>query len=118
MRISDWSSDVCSSDLKAGDPLVIADRPHPAPRRPRLRAQAGDRVIGGPACGKIDRFHPRGGREQVQVMIVQARAHRPPPRVTFGALATPLRSARPHPAPPAADAPPPAPRTPPTPGPP
>src|SRR3546814_17422319 len=112
MRISDWSSDVCSSDLKAGDPLVIADRPHPAPRRPRLRAQAGDRVIGGPACGKIDRFHPRGGREQVQVMIVQARAPRPPPRVLFGALATPTRSDPPNPALPRPDPPPPAPRTP------
>src|SRR3546814_3390612 len=32
MRISDWSSDVCSSDLP--DHLLTPDRPDPAPARP------------------------------------------------------------------------------------
>src|SRR3546814_17814068 len=44
MRISDWSSDVCSSDLGRGDP----------PRRSRGPAQAGP---GG--AGRTDRARPR-----------------------------------------------------------
>src|SRR3546814_19417471 len=36
MRISDWSSDVCSSDLKAADPIIM----HPDVRRMLLTMKA------------------------------------------------------------------------------
>src|SRR3546814_8954770 len=35
MRISDWSSDVCSSDLPSGL-AAAAERPHAVPHRPRF----------------------------------------------------------------------------------
>src|SRR3546814_3443577 len=38
MRISDWSSDVCSSDLDAGAEGRCADRALPDPRHPRWAA--------------------------------------------------------------------------------
>src|SRR3546814_11620999 len=42
MRISDWSSDVCSSDLKA----AVADRPEVAGRRPIAAADGVRRIVG------------------------------------------------------------------------
>src|SRR3546814_10387364 len=42
MRISDWSSDVCSSDLCTPPPSASQERPHEPPRpagRPRLAAR-------------------------------------------------------------------------------
>src|SRR3546814_6227579 len=50
MRISDWSSDVCSSDL--GGPLCAAPRPRPSTRSPSsppgVAVVAG---VGGPPVG-------------------------------------------------------------------
>src|SRR3546814_4944315 len=45
MRISDWSSDVCSSDLQRGEPDERQELPHPldeAPRARRAIAAVGD----------------------------------------------------------------------------
>src|SRR3546814_16999425 len=39
MRISDWSSDVCSSDLLDADGLVVADTLHPVPEPRDLSAR-------------------------------------------------------------------------------
>src|SRR3546814_6325359 len=40
MRISDWSSDVCSSDLLADEPFILLER-HPVARAPAMVAVAG-----------------------------------------------------------------------------
>src|SRR3546814_5773499 len=40
MRISDWSSDVCSSDLMLADMLIRDDLPEPARRALELRQEA------------------------------------------------------------------------------
>src|SRR3546814_12094514 len=45
MRISDWSSDVCSSDLPSGL-AAAAERPHAVPHRPRFtQRQAGQHCM-------------------------------------------------------------------------
>src|SRR3546814_14003292 len=48
MRISDWSSDVCSSDLEIGDALGCGEVP-----RDRRRAARGDRHRQRPAGGEM-----------------------------------------------------------------
>src|SRR3546814_7252130 len=53
MRISDWSSDVCSSDLGSRDPgksSSLRSRPHPALRATSLRAPALRSAQGVQAC--------------------------------------------------------------------
>src|SRR3546814_11448313 len=56
MRISDWSSDVCSSDLPAGsvlrlvDELVLGDPRH---HRAQFGADLFDRVFGGEFAGGL-----------------------------------------------------------------
>src|SRR3546814_8085974 len=57
MRISDWSSDVCSSDLP-GDGLYQRRSDH-------LQALGGNGLRGGDAAGGADRFRPWHS-EQVQ----------------------------------------------------
>src|SRR3546814_15642546 len=64
MRISDWSSDVCSSDLKLldigqqGDDIVLVTRRHGHGNGGRI-----ERLGGGPAEILVDRLgHPGGGR--------------------------------------------------------
>src|SRR3546814_2176262 len=57
MRISDWSSDVCSSDLGY---LWRRPQPHTARyRRRRRRLAADDQGRGGRAALPADRRHPR-----------------------------------------------------------
>src|SRR3546814_10148109 len=79
MRISDWSSDVCSSDLKLldigqqGDDIVLVTRRHGHGNGGRI-----ERLGGGPAEILVDRLgHPGGGREvrvaQRQVNRIQRR---------------------------------------------
>src|SRR3546814_13117206 len=52
MRISDWSSDVCSSDLRLG---------RLRRRRPAQRGGGEGRAAGGGAAGHLS-VHPRAGR--------------------------------------------------------
>src|SRR3546814_17519849 len=71
MRISDWSSDVCSSDLAAG-------RPEPADiqiqGQPKWTANAGlnlrypEKVLGGDLSASLD-FHYTGATRQVELTI-------------------------------------------------
>src|SRR3546814_3262417 len=107
MRISDWSSDVCSSDLRArlyarrtlqgdegGRRVESADRP--APRRPRPRGAA-DRAAASP--GARGRPRPRVQRE---IPALHHRRGVPPPRAGetgAGRLTHPLlaRWPAPHP---------------------
>src|SRR3546814_17037234 len=48
MRISDWSSDVCSSDLPAGDVAAVDHHP-PGKRRLEAGNEAEQRGLAGPA---------------------------------------------------------------------
>src|SRR3546814_1012135 len=82
MRISDWSSDVCSSDLPAG--LAAAAM---AVQPPRRRGAAVDLAGGGRRGGGEHRRHPRGRRRR-GLAALAAGARRPLLRVA----AVPLRS--------------------------
>src|SRR3546814_8981823 len=62
MRISDWSSDVCSSDLRQLDPGAIAHQPEQM-----LEARMGDAGIGRQMAHVVDhqrRAQPRQPRRQ------------------------------------------------------
>src|SRR3546814_3964652 len=53
MRISDWSSDVCSSDLLVGRRLHDDDRPHVGPQAERCRCAEGlPEVLAGQAAAR------------------------------------------------------------------
>src|SRR3546814_18138539 len=90
MRISDWSSDVCSSDLDAGPALLLrlAFRARPdAPRDPHLsRALRAVRGAGEAACdagpaGLRRRYRPRGAAPvHLDAAAVPDPAPRPPRR--------------------------------------
>src|SRR3546814_19697995 len=58
MRISDWSSDVCSSDLRLGRPRLHLDEAHPAiarDRQPLVIAETRDLL-----AGKLERLQHGG----------------------------------------------------------
>src|SRR3546814_3698740 len=58
MRISDWSSDVCSSDLWAGASTPAGARAHPAPRLADRSALAGG-ALSLPGTGRTARADAR-----------------------------------------------------------
>src|SRR3546814_20990914 len=122
MRISDWSSDVCSSDLPvgaaAGGPslpaLACAGR-GPAlspdiadgPRRARLELGAGGAAVGVPDPGAAAVSH-------LPSVADRHRPHRHPPVARPGLALPPRRSGpRPRPSPPTPSRPPPSPLSPP-----
>src|SRR3546814_10831838 len=66
MRISDWSSDVCSSDLVGADPQPFdagVDRAAEIALA-RLLHQRLRRVIAALAAGEVDEQRPAGGRQR------------------------------------------------------
>src|SRR3546814_5184824 len=60
MRISDWSSDVCSSDLDAHAPRVAFDLQDPRVLRPRLQQHLAHvlRVVLDRRSHRVDARHP------------------------------------------------------------
>src|SRR3546814_15338032 len=64
MRISDWSSDVCSSDLRKGALALFHQMQHRPPRRPRTEA--------GKPGELLDKRFDFGGGHGVVVVGVQA----------------------------------------------
>src|SRR3546814_4547288 len=60
MRISDWSSDVCSSDLRA----VLPPRPCHAYGEPRRQRQGRLKHVVPGTHGRADPRRPAGGRRQ------------------------------------------------------
>src|SRR3546814_815436 len=90
LRISDWSSDVCSSDLPASAPR--ATRPAPAPRRRRTtRRPARDRR----ASSRPARRRPRNPATAADTAPMPAGARAPPaPRRASARPAPAFRSYR------------------------
>src|SRR3546814_6203374 len=65
MRISDWISDVCSSDLIAVRQVAVREELGERLPRPAAEILEAHRLHGGPQCGV--------GRQPVGQMVVQAR---------------------------------------------
>src|SRR3546814_15400978 len=73
MRISDWSSDVCSSDLVEGPPIpALFHEPEEGPKIPTLvrRQETGDVLENHPAGPKLCN-QSKGDEGQVAARVVQ-----------------------------------------------
>src|SRR3546814_13633462 len=89
MRISDWSSDVCSSDLQA---IVRRLDPEPGDRiaGPGIGAITDDQQIGGEARDSIERGRQRGAECVTRGALRQRQVER---GAFAGPLAVPLAMA-------------------------
>src|SRR3546814_10849200 len=87
MRISDWSSDVCSSDLETGTAALRAEFPNPGRlllpgQFVRARIAAGTQADGIIVPQRAVTVSPQGGT----VMVVGAKNMAEPRKVTLGAM--------------------------------
>src|SRR3546814_7957881 len=80
MRISDWSSDVCSSDLRAGCSQRIDVRPQRPSlcRLDRARCQAQQRILQGAVLAHV--YRPDGGLISLKMRTLRHAA----PAASFG----------------------------------
>src|SRR3546814_1228625 len=75
MRISDWSSDVCSSDLAAGGAGVRADAVSDAARRPAGEPGRGRHPAGGVRCvGRVRTVPDQRGLMRMRLVTLRANA--------------------------------------------
>src|SRR2546429_9990672 len=91
----DWSSDVCSSDLKRTAPRSPSPRVCPRAKSSRWRAQCGVTSVRGPdnydadqlPCGGLPEIGRASGRERGEISVVAGSLKKKEIEVTEGAFA-------------------------------
>src|SRR3546814_11029890 len=78
MRISDWSSDVCSSDLRSGRDRAVVERVVAAHPARRIGAELARLAL----VGQLSAARTAAGRPAPHILVITAPAHR-----TYGAVA-------------------------------